>query len=167
MLEVAKLIDRAFTWILFKLCIILFFVMIAAVFGQVVMRYAFSSPLSWSDELARYAMVWLAMLACALCSRQSQHITLMGVEFGSPQFVRFLRIGSAVLVCAILALLVWISWDLASRATRQTTPGLGLSMAWVYACLPIGFALMILGQILGLLTASETGGEQQAPLATN
>ena len=33
-------------------------VMCAMVFFQVVMRYVFSLPTSWSDEIAQYCMLW-------------------------------------------------------------------------------------------------------------
>lgn len=145
-------LDRVFIHGLAALCVLLFAVMLLAVFGQVIMRYVFSRPLSWSEELARYAMVWQAMLASALCSRLGQHLTLVTSAMLPERLGRVLRLVSTAVICALLAVLLWHSWDLASRAMRQTTPGLGLSMGQVYACLPIGIGLMILGQLLGLAT---------------
>lgn len=155
MLRLIKAFDRLFVTTIGFLCVVLFAVMIVSVFGQVVMRYVFSSPLSWSEELARYAMVWLAMLAAALCSRHSQHIALTGFGLLAGRVLSIVRGAAALFVCALLAILLWHSWDLAGRAFRQTTPGLGLSMSWIYACLPVGFGLMIVGQILGLLAPTQ------------
>lgn len=146
-----KSFDRAFTQGLGFLCVVLFVVMVASVFGQVVMRYAFSKPLSWSEELARYAMVWQAMLAAALCARRGQHLALIQTEALPLRFRAALRTTVTITVFALLAVLLWVSYDLASRATRQTTPGLGLSMSYIYASLPFGFGLMIIGQLLGAL----------------
>ncbi len=156
-------LDRAFVVVLGFLCVVLFAVMIVAIFGQVVMRYAFSSPLSWSEELARYSMVWLAMLSAALCSRLGQHISLTGFEFLSGRAALAFRVSATVFVCGVLAILLWHSWDLASRASRETTPGLGLSMSLIYACLPVGFALMIVGQLLGLATRPTGSAEGKLP----
>ncbi|AUH65297.1 TRAP transporter small permease [Paracoccus zhejiangensis] len=143
-------IDRLFVHGLAALCAVLFVVMIVAVFGQVVMRYVFSTPLSWSEELARYSMIWQAMFAAALCSRAGQHLALLSTD-ALPETIRgFARPASAIAICVLLLVLLWHSYDLASRALRQTTPGLGLSMGWVYASLPVGFALMIVGQFLGI-----------------
>ncbi len=141
--------DRGYRWSLSAICVALFVVMIAAVGGQVVMRYVFSSPLSWSEELARYSMVWMAMLAAALCSRSGQHIALMGSVPLPGRLKLALQILATLLTCAILGILFYHSWDLMQRAARQTTPGLGLSMSYIYASLPTGIGLMIIGQLLG------------------
>jgi TRAP-type transport system small permease protein len=141
-------IDRMFVLGLAALCAVLFAIMIASVVGQVVMRYVFSSPLSWSEELARYAMVWQAMLAAALCSRGGQHLALFDTEALPGRIGSVLSHLGTIVICVLLILLLWHSYDLTSRAARQTTPGLGLSMSWIYASLPTGFALMLLGQLL-------------------
>ena len=39
--------------------------MLLAVLGQVVFRYVLNKPLPWSEELARYMMVWIASVAAA------------------------------------------------------------------------------------------------------
>lgn len=161
-------IDRLFVFGLAALCAALFVVMILAVFGQVVMRYVFSNPLSWSEELARYSMIWQAMFAAALCSRAGQHLALIGAETLPEKIGRYVRPVSTIVICALLLVLFWHSWDLASRAVRQTTPGLGLSMGRVYAALPVGFALMIAGQVLGAIAGPMPGAQgPAAPEALN
>lgn len=157
-------LDRAFTYALGTVCVALFVIMIVSVFGQVIMRYVFASPLSWSEELARYAMVWQAMLASALCMQRGLHLSLLQVDV-LPGRVRIVARYLGTLVAAVLlAYLFWHAWDLASRSTRQTTPGLGLSMSWIYASFPIGFALMLVG--LGLdLVAARPDRDLPAPAA--
>ncbi|MBO6815757.1 MAG: TRAP transporter small permease [Rhizobiaceae bacterium] len=145
-----RTLDHIYIRSIALVCIALFVVMLAAILSQVVMRYVFSNPLSWSEELARYSMVWLAMMAAALCSRASQHLTLISAEMLPPPLQKPLRYLGTLIACVILGVLFWHATDLAVRTARQTTPGLGLSMSWIYAALPTGFALMILGQVLGL-----------------
>ncbi|WP_108660982.1 TRAP transporter small permease [Acuticoccus kandeliae] len=164
-MRVIEFLDRLFTHILGAVCVALFLVMLVSIFGQVVMRYGFSSPLSWSEELARYAMVWLAMLASALCLRKGQHLALLSADALPARIGTPVRVIGTLVVTVLLAILLWHSYDLASRAFRQTTPGLGLSMSWIYASLPAGFALMLLGQFLGLATArSQQGGDHETTL---
>lgn len=144
-------IDRAFTYALGAVCVVLFIIMIASVFGQVIMRYVFASPLSWSEELARYAMIWQAMLASALCMQRGLHLSLLQVDVLPGRLQLVARYAGTVVAAVLLAFLFWHAWDLASRSTRQTTPGLGLSMSWIYASFPTGFALMLVGLGLSLL----------------
>ena len=143
--------DRAYTYALGAVCVVLFVIMIASVFGQVIMRYVFASPLSWSEELARYAMIWQAMLASALCMQRGLHLSLLQVDVLPGRLQLVARYAGTVVVAVLLAFLFWHAWDLASRSTRQTTPGLGLSMSWIYASLPTGFGLMLVGLGLGLV----------------
>ena len=151
MIRHVQRIDRVFDGCVGALCVLLLAVMVIAISAQVVMRYAFSSPLTWSEELARYAMIWLAMLAAALCARHGQHIALVRFKPGASRLATGLAILGPAMTCAIAGFLFWHGLDITERAARQRTPGLGLSMSWAYASLPAGFALIFAGQILGAL----------------
>ncbi len=56
---------------------ILVMFMASMVFFQVVMRYVFSLPTSWSDELAIYAMLWSVYISVAWAVRERAHIRVM------------------------------------------------------------------------------------------
>ena len=45
-------------------------IMATLVFLQVVLRYVFSAPTSWSDEIAVYAMLWSVYLSCSWAVRE-------------------------------------------------------------------------------------------------
>jgi TRAP-type C4-dicarboxylate transport system permease small subunit len=46
------------------LCVLLSTLSIVT-FSQVIARYIFQAPLSWSEELARFLLLWLAMMSAA------------------------------------------------------------------------------------------------------
>ena len=48
---------------------------------QVVSRYVFGSPISWSEEVARLAMIWLTFVASSFVAAKKQHIA---VDLFSP-----------------------------------------------------------------------------------
>ena len=48
----------------------------AVVFSQVIARYFLHAPLSWSEELARFLLMWLAMLSAAYAFRTKSHFAL-------------------------------------------------------------------------------------------
>ena len=52
-------------------------IMCAMVFFQVVMRYVFSLPTSWSDEIAIYAMLWSVYISVSWAVRERSHIRVM------------------------------------------------------------------------------------------
>lgn len=162
-MHLLRLFDRIFCHTLSILCVGLCVVMIAAVFGQVIMRYIFNAPLSWSEELARYAMVYLAMLATALCMRHGQHIALIDAVPLSPGTKRAVSLLAGAIVAVILFVAMWYATELSLRSARQRTPGLGLSMRDVYAAIPIGLGLSIIGLVLNALLSSRPGGETAGP----
>ena len=45
-------------------------IMSTMVFAQVVMRYVFHAPMSWSDEIAVYCMVWSVYLSASWTVRE-------------------------------------------------------------------------------------------------
>ena len=52
-------------------------IMCIMVFFQVVMRYVFSLPTSWSDEIAQYCMLWSVYLSVSWAVRERAHIRVM------------------------------------------------------------------------------------------
>ena len=57
------------------LCVLLSALSIVT-FSQVVARYIFQAPLSWSEELARFLLLWLAMMSGAYAFKIKAHFAL-------------------------------------------------------------------------------------------
>ena len=62
--------------------------------AQIIARYVFQSALSWSDELARYLLVWSAFLSVSYCVRKRVSIKIEQVQNLLP--------GKAVPVCKMI-----------------------------------------------------------------
>ena len=63
--------------------------MASMVFFQVIMRYVFSLPTSWSVELAIYAMLWSVYISVAWAVRERAHIRVMNFVEMFPKKVAF------------------------------------------------------------------------------
>lgn len=146
-------IDRIFRTTLCAACVALLLVMLGAIGAQVVARYAFNMPLVWSEELARYAMIWLAMLAAAVAAREGQHISLGELMPLPPRTRLIVNAVLVVVVTATLFMLIQTGWALSGRTMRQQSAVLGVPMGWVYASIPVGASLMVAGMALGWLRA--------------
>lgn len=143
--------DAVLQTILALLCIGLTAVMLATVAGQVVMRYAFNSPLSWSEELARFAMIWMAFCAGALAFRKGLHIKLEGMTLVPRRFAGQAGAIVRAIVLAILLALLYFGGQITMRTLGQHSPALGLSMAWIYFSIPFSCACMVFFAVLGWL----------------
>lgn len=115
---------------------------------QVIMRYAFGNPLTWSEEVARYALVWFVWIAGSYAVRYQRHVKfnvlveLIGRR--SPVTQRVIRIGTFLLWLAFLLVMLWLSTQMVLKQfdTGQVSPAARIPMYLVYLGLPIGMFLM-------------------------
>jgi TRAP-type C4-dicarboxylate transport system permease small subunit len=131
--------------------ILMFAVLIVTVFYQVLGRYLFNAPPSWSEELARFLQVWIALLASALCIQQGMHL---GVDYllhaVPPRGRALLEILVHVLVSGFLLLLLVQGIKILDVAAVQSSPAMGINMWYAYLAVPVGAALMLLEGVLKL-----------------
>lgn len=88
-------------------------VMVVLVFGNVVLRYAFNSGITVSEEVARWLFVWLTFLGAIVALKEHGHL-------GSDMLVSRLPTGGkkALLVIGHL-LMLYITWLLFSGSLQQ------------------------------------------------
>jgi TRAP-type transport system small permease protein len=149
------LLDVAVQKVLAAACVLLVAVMLATVGGQVVMRYLFNSPLSWSEEMARFAMVWMAFVSAALAFRKGQHIKLEGLRLYPERLGPAVLLFGKVVVVVMLTALVYFGWQLTMRTMTQHSPALGVSMALMYSSIPLSAACMLFFALHGWSRAGE------------
>lgn len=113
-------------------------------FAQVVLRFAFSSPISWVDASAQLLVVWMVHLGVAVTMRTG---TLVSVDFVrhlvGPRLRPYLSTAIAIATFVFLANLFWFGLEIVQRVQFQNHPALGISIAWGYAAVPVGAALSI------------------------
>ena len=138
------IIERHLEEFLAGICVL---VMTALVFFQVVMRYVFNKPTSWSDEIAVYAMLWSVYLSVSWAVRERAHIRVMNFINLFPNIVaNTLTVLSDLIWLVFGAFLTWQSVLLEISFWENTyeSPSLGIDQKWPYLCLVFGFGLMTL-----------------------
>ena len=131
--------------------------MAIVVFLQVIFRYVLNFPLFWTEELARYCLVWASLLGSAVAVKRGQHIAVtIFVGRLPPALGRSLKIIALISVAVILAIILWGGIQLVAITRAQISPALRVSMSVPYLAVPVGAALMLLhtiGFIIGAITA--------------
>lgn len=116
--------------------------MVVLVFGNVVMRYAFNSGFTMSEELSRWLFVWLIFLGAVVALRENAHLgTDMLVGRLGPKGKRVLMGISLVLMIYCLWLLFKGSYDQFLVNVESESPVMEASMGWFYAA---GMAFAVL-----------------------
>ena len=135
------------------LCAAVFSFMTVLAIYQVVMRYVFSKPSSFSEELLTYCFVWMGMLAAALIFGERDHMRLSffaGKLKGKA--VIWLDIATELLIL-VFAAVVLIRGGIAitTLTMNQVTASLpGVHMGHVYTIMPISGVLTVIYNILNL-----------------
>ena len=127
-----------------RTCLIaLFLILVTVVFFQVVARYVFDAPPFWTEELARFTLIWITFIGAGLVHHHGEHIAVNGIRDALPRRARaLLDVAISLLVLAVLSVFAKAGYAIAAIGT-QTAPALGISMRYVYGALLVGTALMI------------------------
>jgi len=118
--------------------IVVFVGIFLCVFMQVILRYMFDSPMTWSEELARYLFVWCAFLGWIIAARRRSHlaITVVSDKLGPRGQAVFSLIGALANV-AFCIVLGWYGLQITQRNVDIDTVALFFTFAAVYAIVPL------------------------------
>ena len=129
-------------------------IMAGAVFLQVILRFLGRTGIDGLDEVPRYLFVWLVMIGAAAAMQRGQHTVLdYFVNLLEPRARALVLVLTNAVGIALFVYLIKLSLVLVPNAQLQTSAGLGLSLGWVFAAVPIGAALIILPMLRNILTA--------------
>ncbi len=128
-------------------------VMTALVLYQVFTRYVLGSPVAFTEELVRYALVWLSFVAGSYAFLSRGHMALVIVRDRLPvPSRRALMIAIDVLVLAVAVLVLGIGGGMLAWESRGTTSALlGISRGLVYLIVPLAGVAIALAQVLNIL----------------
>jgi TRAP-type C4-dicarboxylate transport system permease small subunit len=114
------------------------------IFANVVLRYTTGDSLIWAEEVARHLMIWGTFLGAGLVLRFGGHVAIdnfhQAIGTRSGQAVRVFIVLAIAVFCVVM---VWHSIAYTRIMRFQTTPATGISFAYVYAAIPVGFSLLL------------------------
>ncbi|HBX56302.1 TRAP transporter small permease [Pseudomonas sp. UBA2684] len=127
-----KLIEGYFT-LLKVLAIICLVTMVVLVFGNVVLRYAFNESILISEEISRWAFVWLTFIGAVVLLRERGHMSVDLALRALPGWgERGCLIASQLLMLLCSGLFFWGSWQQMQINWTVPSPVAGWSMGLFY-----------------------------------
>jgi len=128
------------------LAVSLFALLTFVVLWGVFSRYALGAQGTWTDELARYLLVWVSLIGGALMYREHGHL---GVDYFVGKFDPEAQRVTAIIVELIvfgfaLFVLGYGGFTLMSEAFRagETTTSLGIQVGWLHIATPLSGIFM-------------------------
>ena len=129
--------------------LILLFSMVVVVFLQVIFRFVLHNSLSWSEEFARYIMIWLSFLGISIGVKKKAHI---GVEIFANllkgKAKKALLIFSYLFSFIFFSILIYYGYKILGITKMQVSPSMGISMAIPYSAIFFGSLISIIHLII-------------------
>lgn len=137
---------------------------VASVLGllQVLSRFIFNQPLSWSEVLIRLVIIWMVMFGVVIAFREGAQVSVDLLFRLSGRFQRPLHLLITTVAVLFLSVLIGYGIDIAWRVRFQEIAGLEfLPMSIGYAALPTGAVFAIIGAIANYLDPKHNELETQ------
>jgi TRAP-type C4-dicarboxylate transport system permease small subunit len=138
----AELLTRVLEYLSMAIVVIMAILVIA----QVVLRYVFNDPLTWSEELARFSFIYLAFIGIGAAYGRRRHMFVDALIIKlPPRLRRITEVSVAGLATAFLVAVIGITIRTILELYRMeiTTPALELPMAYIYLVIPLGLSALI------------------------
>jgi len=140
-----------------------FIALLILVIFQVVTRYLLHNAPVWTEEVARYCMVWGGLLGATVAFKEGSDPFLVPPPTkGNPLWLSGARILRAIATVAFLGPILYHSDKFLLRTWQRTTEALGIPTAFVTVAVPLAVAVIffhLLAQLLGKPGDSEVKAE--------
>ena len=142
MKTITKILDTLLT----RALIVLMLCLVGSVLWQVISRYVFASPSSWTEEVARFLLIWISLLGAVYAFRTGMHLGLdvlpKKLEGRAAELLKWFTLALVLLFSSTVLVvgggsLVSLTWEL-----KQYSAVLGLPMAFVYSVIPVAGLLI-------------------------
>jgi len=136
---------------------------LASMAAQVVFRYLIGNSLVWSEEVARYALIWSTMIGAAAAYQRGGHMAMtVAVDRLPPAAAAIAYRLIHLIVIAFAGLVAWQGLFLTLRnfERNQLSPALQLPIAWAYLAIPVGALLIALAAIDSLWRVLPPSGQE-------
>lgn len=143
-----KIIVEKIDWFVARFVSLLMALLVVDVTWQVVSRFILNNPSVYTEEIALFLVLWIALLGAAYTYRQGAHLGLDIVVQKLDENKKLLAQRAADIACLIFALVVLVygGWELVllNIQLNQTSASLQISIWIVYSVIPVSGLLIAL-----------------------
>jgi len=120
-------------------------IMTVLVLIQVFFRYVLNNPLSESQELSIYAMIYVVMLGCTIAVRNKTHIAVeIIIDILPDKLSNYLRSLTYIVMISFFGVLLAQGWTLTVRSMLQKSPSTGIPVGYISFSIPLCAFISIL-----------------------
>lgn len=116
-------------------------------------RYVLFAPLPWSEQIPKYAMIWMGFLGASLGISQNRHIGFDILVVRLPSVIRkLIIIAGRILILFFLSMMTIYGVTFAlAVGFNSNAPMLPIPMFYLFMAVPVGGVFMILQATIKLV----------------
>lgn len=141
-------VNQGFAWIGKYLSLSLMATMTVIILLQVFYRYVLNAPLSWTEEVARFMMVWMTFLIAPIAYRKGWNVAIdmfSAMLKGRAHYVLQLVLDILVMLIIVMFLKILLEErGIVARGWGRSASSFDMTMFWVYLAMPVGVGAMAL-----------------------
>ena len=135
-------------------------ILVVTVLVGVFFRYVVRDSLSWTEELARYLMIWAALLAVSVGIKDKEHVGIqLLIKQFPPLITKIITFIVYIIIMVFLGVLTFKGYQVADKAKTQLSLALNISMYWPLMSIPVSGVLAIIQQLIQTILIFKPGIE--------
>lgn len=146
----SRLLDRT----LERLLVVLMVVMVLNVLWQVFTRFILGSPATFTEELARYILIWVGMLGAAYVAGKKMHLSidfLTGKMTGNIKYWSDIFIQLSIFVFGLFGMVIGgVYLVYLTLYLEQTSAALQIPLGYVYLVIPMSGLLIMYYSVIAI-----------------
>lgn len=149
LLNVYYKVDDTINLIIKYLCAFLLVVMIGVCFVNTICRYFLGFSFKWSEEIVRYAAVWVTCVGASLTARADDHVAmdLIQESIKNPKVKAVCYALTRAIACFFLLALLPAAFEMVNIYKAAFSTGAHMPQWVLYISYPIGSVAMVLGYL--------------------
>ena len=161
-MKIRKIIDK----VLESFLIIIMGILVLDVLWQVISRYLLKSPSSFTDELARFLLIWVGILGAAYAAGKKMHLAIdIFINKFNEKYKKLIHIliNTAIALFAVFVMVIGGS-NLMYILLKlgNTTPALSIPIGYIYSVIPISGILIIYYSLYEIAAARKEKNKNQS-----
>lgn len=130
------------------------FIMLISIFWQVFSRFIIKSSSIWTEEIARYAFIYMAMFGAAIGVKKGTHFGMTmftdGLKGKKRNFYMKYVVNLIILICSLI--IIVNGWKFAfDFGLSRVSPTFLIPMTWVFISMPIMGVFMFVFSLYNIL----------------
>ena len=124
----------------------LYALIVSSIFIEVLRRSVLSYSSVWTEEIARYAFIYIAYIGASAAIKERAHIridVILNLLPNRMKLILYIFGDILTLILAVVSIYMSMESVLVSLHFDSVTHGLRISQAWFLAAVPIGFSMMV------------------------